>query len=153
METNLAIKVPTDHHVARPLRILPELGGRHSRKTAASTGRFPPTPRPKQAYNAQVLLYSQRVEYPRILIASYPTQLGPPPAARPNVPQMQRVMLKAGRRPMASDAIPQKEAPTINPTKREQVANRESVSETPNSIARGVRVRATPYTLLADEIG
>lgn len=47
---------------------------------------------------------------------------------------------------MASDAIPQNEAPTINPTKRAQVANRESVSDTPNSIARGVRVSATPYT-------
>lgn len=54
--TNLAIRVPTDHHVDSPLRILPELGGRHSRKTAASTGRFPPTPKPKQEYNAQVLV-------------------------------------------------------------------------------------------------
>jgi len=51
----LAIRVPTDHHVASPLRTLPELGGRHSKKTAASTGKFPPTPRPRQAYSAQVL--------------------------------------------------------------------------------------------------
>lgn len=65
---------------------------------------------------------------------------------------MQRVMLKAGRRPIASEAIPQNEAPTIKPTKREQVANRESVSDTPNSIANGVKVRATPYDRLADEI-
>lgn len=47
--------MPTDHHVARPLRIWVELGGKHSRKTAASTGRLPPTPRPKQAYKAHVL--------------------------------------------------------------------------------------------------
>lgn len=44
-----------DHHVARPLRMFAELGGRHSKKTDASTGRFPPTPRPKQEYKAQVL--------------------------------------------------------------------------------------------------
>jgi hypothetical protein len=54
-------------------------------------------------------------------------------------------MLNAGRRPIASEAIPQKEAPIIRPTKREQVAKRESVSETPNSVAMGVKVSATPY--------
>lgn len=57
-------------------------------------------------------------------------------------------MLKAGRRPMASDAIPQKEAPMIRPTKRAQVANREWLSEIPNSLATGVSVRATPYIQL-----
>lgn len=56
---------------------------------------------------------------------TYATQLFPPPAARPKVPQMKSVQLKAGRRPMASEAIPQNEAPTIRPTKRETVANRE----------------------------
>ena len=45
---------------------------------------------------------------------------------------------------MASEAIPQNEAPTIKPTKRAQVAKRESVDDTPNSIATGVKVRATP---------
>lgn len=45
----LEIKVPTDHQVARPLKMLAELGGKHSRKTAASTGKLPPTPRPKHA--------------------------------------------------------------------------------------------------------
>lgn len=54
-ETYLAIRVPTDHQVASPLRMLPELGGRHSQKTAASTGKLPPTPSPMHAYKAQVL--------------------------------------------------------------------------------------------------
>jgi hypothetical protein len=153
LETNLAIKVPTDHHVARPLKMLLELGGKHSKKTAASTGRFPPTPRPKQAYNAHVLVYKLINTSQKTFEITYPTQLGPPPAARPNVPQMQRVMLKAGRLPIASEAIPQKEAPIIRPTKREHVANRDSFSETPNSLAIGVSVRATPCVLLAYNFG
>lgn len=66
---------------------------------------------------------------------SYPTQLRPPPAARPNVPQMQSIMLKAGHRIIASEAI-SPEPPTINPTKRAHVTNRDSVSETPNSMEK-----------------
>lgn len=57
-------------------------------------------------------------------------------------------MLKAGRRPMASEAIPQKEAPMIRPTKRAHVANRDWLSGIPNSLATGVSVRATPYIQL-----
>lgn len=145
--TNLATRVPTDHHVASPLNMLPELGGKHSQKTAASTGMFPPTPKPRQAYKAQVLDSSS---IPQIfgtmkIGASYPTQVGPPPAARPNAPQRKRVQLNAGRRPMASEAMPQKEAPIIKPTKRAHVAKRELVSEIPNSLESGVKVRATPY--------
>jgi len=149
LATYLEIKVPTDHQVASPLKILAEFGGRHSRKTAASTGRFPPTPRPKQAYSAQTLNWvSARSFMFWALEETYPTQLGAPPAARPNAPQIHSVMLKAGRRPMASEAIPQKEAPMIKPTKRAHVANREWLSEIPNSLAIGVSVRATPYIQL-----
>jgi hypothetical protein len=46
---------------------------------------------------------------------------------------------------MASEAIPQKEAPTIRPTKRAHVAKRDSFSEIPNSLEMGVKVSATPY--------
>jgi hypothetical protein len=129
--------------------MLLELGGKHSRKTAASTGKFPPTPRPRQAYKAHTLIGQSVSESQNIHELTYPTQLGPPPAARPNVPQMQRVMLKAGRLPIASEAIPQKEAPMMRPTNREHVANRDSFSETPNSFEIGVSVRATPCLLLA----
>ncbi|GMF78253.1 unnamed protein product [Aspergillus oryzae] len=101
------MRVPTDQKTASELRICAEDVGKNSRKMAASTGRFPPTPNPKQAYSAQV-----------------PTQFGPPPDARPNTPHKKSVVLKANRRPMRSDARPQKVAPTIRPTNKAQVVKR-----------------------------
>lgn len=59
-----------------------------------STGKLPPTPNPSAAYSPQV-----------------PTQLGPPPTARPNTPARNRVVLNARRRPARSDPMPQNEAP------------------------------------------
>ena len=54
--SRLAIRFPTDQNTARELKRLPEVKGRNSKKTAASTGRFPPTPTPKHAYSAQALV-------------------------------------------------------------------------------------------------
>lgn len=57
--------------------MLAELGGRHSRKTAASTGRLPPTPRPRQAYKAQVLSNGQYQEVTRGNEPILPNPVGP----------------------------------------------------------------------------
>lgn len=51
----LDTKLPTGHHTLSMVRRFPEANGRNSRKRAPSTGKLPPTPRPKQAYSAQVL--------------------------------------------------------------------------------------------------
>lgn len=75
---------------------------------------------------------------------AYPIQVGPPPAARPKAPQMKRVKLKAGRRPIRSEIIPQKEAPRQRPKNREHVVKRTQDDETPNSDDSGGNVRAIP---------
>lgn len=121
--SRLEIRVPMDQNKARELRRAPEAKGRNSRKMAASTGRLPPTPKPRQAKRAHTLyVVRKRLNHQGIL--TYAIQLGAPPAASPKTPQRNRVMLKAGRRPIASEARPQNEAPTISPTKREHVVNR-----------------------------
>lgn len=99
-----AISCPTGHHTLSNVKRFPLAKGRNSRNNAPSTGRLPPTPIPKQQKSAQV-----------------PTQLGPPPAARPNTPAMNRVALKARRRPTTSDMIPQKLAPRQRPRKSDRV--------------------------------
>ena len=93
-----AINCPTGHHTESRVSKPPDAKGKNSRNSAPSTGRFPPIPTPIEAYSAQV-----------------PIQLLPPPAASPNTPARKSVALKAGRRPMISDAIPQNEAPIHKP--------------------------------------
>jgi len=93
-----------------------------------STGRFPPTPTPNAAYSPQT-----------------PIQLLPPPTARPKTPAMKRVALKASRRPMMSEATPQKDAPIHNPVNMEQVVYRTCVLEGPNSDVKEGRVSATTF--------
>lgn len=99
-----AISCPTGHHTLSRVRRFPLANGRNSRNNAPSTGKLPPTPAPRQANSEQVA-----------------TQLWPPPAARPNAPARKSVQLKARRRPMISDAIPQKLAPMHRPVKRDRV--------------------------------
>ena len=50
-----------------------------------------------------------------------PTQVFPPPIARPQTPAMKRVVLNARRRPITSEAIPQNDAPMQSPTNAAQV--------------------------------
>ncbi len=95
-----------------------------------STGRFPPTPNPSAAYSPQV-----------------PTQLGPPPTARPNRPARNSVVLNAKRRPTRSDPIPQNEAPTHSPVNKAQVVYRTLLELTPNSDVRLGKVSATVLPL------
>jgi hypothetical protein len=72
-----------------------------------------------------------------------PYQLLPPPTAIQKTPAMKRVALKANRRPMISEAMPQKEAPRHNPTNKEQVVYRTCVLDTPYSSVKDGRVSAT----------
>jgi len=111
-----AIKLPTGQKTESSVKRFPDVWGRNSRNKAPSTGRFPPTPRPIHAYSAHV-----------------PIQLGPPPEARPKTPARKRVKLKARRRPIMSDAVPQKDAPMQRPRKSDSVVYLTSVSLTPNS--------------------
>ena len=99
-----AMRLPTGQKTESKVKRLPDVCGKNSRKSAPSTGRLPPTPRPMQAYKAQV-----------------PIQLGPPPAARPKTPARKSVKLKARRRPIISEAVPQNEAPMQRPRKRARV--------------------------------
>lgn len=122
------------HQTLSMVRRLPEANGRNSKKSAPSTGRFPPTPRPKQENRAQALIYSSAIiHHYKQEERTYPIQLGLPPAARPNTLVMRRVRLKAGRRPITSDATPQNEAPRQRPKNNAQVVKRTRLSETPNS--------------------
>ncbi len=90
----------TESRVKREL----DASGRNSRKRAPSTGRLPPTPKPRAAYMMQT-----------------PLQLGAHAEAVPNTLAMSRVRLKAMRRPMMSEPMPQKKLPRHKPTKREDV--------------------------------
>lgn len=102
------------------------------------------------AYTGEVLLVCREL-YSGRGYATYPTQVGPPPAARPNTPVINRVRLKAGRRPITSEAMPQKEAPRQRPKNKAQVVKRTVLSEMPNSMESWVSVKATPYGALAGE--
>ena len=93
-----AINCPRGHHTESSVSMPPDAMGRNSRKRAPSTGRLPPIPMPNEAKSAQV-----------------PIQVLPPPTARPKTPAINSVELKASRRPMTSDAIPQKDAPIQSP--------------------------------------
>ena len=140
------ISWPIGHHTDRRVSKLWDALGRNSRKSALkksalptlsmttgltpSTGRFPPTPNPNAAYSPQV-----------------PTQLGPPPIARPNKPARNRVVLKAKRRPIRSEPTPQKEAPKHSPVKRAQVVYRTLLELTPNSDVKLGKVSATTWSL------
>lgn len=55
------MRLPTGHQTLSMVKRFPEANGRNSRKSAPSTGRFPPTPRPKQANKAQVLFEHIRI--------------------------------------------------------------------------------------------
>lgn len=93
-----AINCPRGHHTESSVNMFPDAIGKNSRKSAPSTGRLPPMPTPNEAKRPQV-----------------PIQLLPPPTARPKTPAINRVELKASRRPTMSDAIPQKDAPMHSP--------------------------------------
>lgn len=143
----LDTKLPTGHHTLSIVRRFPDANGRNSRKRAPSTGKFPPTPRPKQAYSAQVLqlLLTNWDQYRPRHISTYPIQFGPPPEARPKAPLIMSVKLNAGRRPIISEAMPQNDAPRQRPRNRAQVVKRTRFSSTPNSSVNWGNVSATPY--------
>lgn len=121
------MRLPTGHQTESRVRRLPLSNGRNSRKSAPSTGRLPPTPRPTQAKRPHA-----------------PIQVGAPAAASPNTPARKRVKLKASRRPMTSEAIPQNDAPKQRPRNRLSVVKRTVFESTPNSSLRPGRVSATP---------
>lgn len=75
-----------------------ELKGRNSRNNAPSTGRLPPTPVPMQAKRKAVIGHEDVNA-----------------TAVPNAPQISKVVLNAKRRPMMSDATPQKVEPRLRP--------------------------------------
>jgi hypothetical protein len=58
---------------------------------------------------------------------------------------MNKVKLKAKRRPTTSDAVPQKLAPMQRPRKSARVVYRIWFSSTPNSLDMEVKVSAMPY--------
>jgi hypothetical protein len=95
----LATSCPTGHQTDNRVSNLFDANGRNSRKRAPSTGKFPPTPKPMHPKSKDVMIHD-----------------GPAATAAPNTPQMNRVALKAGRRPMMSDAMPQNVEPNDNPT-------------------------------------
>jgi len=95
-----AMTCPTGHHtesnVKRPL----EANGRNSRNKAPSTGRLPPTPMAMHPKRREVVIHD-----------------GPREINVPKRPQMSNVALKAGRRPIMSDAMPQMVDPKARPMK------------------------------------
>ena len=121
------ISVPNGHQTESNVRRLPDANGRNSRKSAPSTGRLPPTPHPREAYSAHTVI-----------------QLCEPPTAVPKTEVMKRVKLKAGRLPITSEIVPQKDAPTQRPVKTDRVVNLTLVWLTPNSSLREGSVTATP---------
>lgn len=119
---------PTGHHTDRRVNRALEESGRISRKSAPSTGKFPPTPVPKQANRIQT-----------------DTQLEAYAAQMPKMLVISRVALKAIRLPTMSDPRPQVKLPIHSPTKRELVVYLTCFSETPNSADREGRVNETPF--------
>ena len=147
----LPMSPPTGHHTLSMVRRFPEAKGRNSRNSAPSTGRFPPTPMAMTEYMAQTLGVCVRNCFIQRSITGgnikyYPVQVRLPPTAVPKTPAKKSVMLNAKRRPIKSDAIPQKLAPIHSPTNNAHVVNRTCDSETPNSRDSWGRVRATPCT-------
>ena len=120
---------PTGHQTESMVRRLPDANGRNSRNKAPSTGRLPPTPNPRAANNPHVAI-----------------QLVAPPIAMPKTPQIKRLKLKAGRRPMISDAIPQKEAPQQRPTNVAHVVYLMVMLSTPNSGLNFGKHKARPWS-------
>ena len=94
----LAINCPTGHQTDKSVNNLFDSKGKNSRKSAPSTGKLPPTPRPMQAKRIEVVI-----------------QLGPRATRVPKSPHKNSVILKAGFRPMISDATPQKVDPMLKP--------------------------------------
>jgi hypothetical protein len=95
---------PTGHQTESRVRSELEASGRNSRKREPSTGRLPPTPNPTIAYRKQT-----------------PPQVEAKAEAIPKTLVINKVMLKAMRRPMISEPIPQKKLPKHRPTKSEEV--------------------------------
>lgn len=112
-----AISCPTGHQTERRVSMLFEAKGKNSRNKAPSTGRFPPTPRPMHPNKRDVAI-----------------QEGPAAMADPKAPQMNKVVLKAMRRPIMSDAMPQNVDPIDRPTKVIIVVYLTRVLLTPNSV-------------------
>lgn len=119
---------PTGHHTDRRVSKALEESGRNSRKSAPSTGKFPPTPVPKHANSMQT-----------------DTQFGAYATHMPKMLVIRRVALKAMRLPMMSDPRPQKKLPTHRPAKIELVVYLTCFSETPNSPERDGRINETPF--------
>jgi len=76
---------PTGHQTDKPANRFPFLSGKNSRKSAPSTGRFPPTPVPIQAKSAAVVAQEFAL-----------------PTASPKVAAMARVALNYGITILAS---------------------------------------------------
>lgn len=95
---------PKGHHIESKVKKRADTTGKNSRKSAPSTGRLPPIPTDRDAISPHVAI-----------------QLGAAPTARPKTPPRNNVALKAIRRPIISEAIPQKNDPTHNPAKQAQV--------------------------------
>lgn len=95
---------PKGHHIESKVKKRAEMTGKNSRKSAPSTGRLPPIPTHRDAISPHVAI-----------------QLGAAPTAIPKTLPRNSVALKAIRRPIISEATPQQNAPTHNPTKPAQV--------------------------------
>jgi hypothetical protein len=100
----LATNCPTGHHTLSTVSNPPWFPGKNSKNNAPSTGRFPPTPKPRNENSVAA-----------------PIQVGAPPTARPKTPAMPSVALKAMRRPTISERTPQTVAPMRSPMKSAEV--------------------------------
>ena len=74
-----------------------------------------------------------------------PPQLDAYEDAVPKTAAISSVTLKAMRRPIMSEPMPQKKLPKQRPTKSELVVYRTVFSDTPNSAERDGSVNETPY--------
>lgn len=118
---------PTGHQTERRVSSELEESGKNSKNKAPSTGRLPPTPNPSAAKRKQTA-----------------PQLPAYEDAMPKTLVISSVTLKAMRRPMMSDPMPQQKLPKHSPTKRELVVYLTVFSDTPNSVESDGRVNETP---------
>jgi hypothetical protein len=122
-----AASCPTGHQTLRSVSNLLSTMGKNSKKSAPSTGKLPPTPKPMQANRRAVK-----------------SHVGARATSIPKNPAMKRVELKAIFRPSVSLRMPQETLPKDSPKKVIMVVYRTSVVERPNSVDKDGRVSAKP---------
>lgn len=121
---------PKGHHIDSKVRSLLDSKGKNSRNNAPSTGKLPPTPVPMNAKRRAVIGHDEAKA-----------------TAVPKTPQMSKVVLNAGRRPMISDATPQQVDPRLRPMKVIIVVYRTVDVLMPNSVDSCGSTSASAYAI------